>query len=99
MIPARPSGWPVLDLFATIGPMKTRGDVFRFSIAFALSKACKVVRGLRYGLTEAERYEVADSAVYHLKKHGDPWRLDEDQPPPEGPIGHGMPEGWCKPKP
>jgi len=61
-------------------PMQTRGDVLRFAIAFALMKARKVVRGLRHGLTEAERYAVADAAVCRLKEHGDPWKLSEELP-------------------
>ncbi len=57
--------------------MRTRGDLLRYSIAFALIRARKVVRGLRQGLTEQERYDVADAAVYEMLKHGDPWRLSE----------------------
>ena len=37
--------------------MKTRGDMLRFAIAFALMRACKLVRGLRQGLGEEERYQ------------------------------------------
>ena len=37
--------------------------MLRFAIAFALIKARKVVRGLRQGLTEEERYAVADAVV------------------------------------
>ena len=57
--------------------MRTRGDALCYSIAYALIRARKVVRGLRHELTEDERYEVADAAVYELRKHGDPWRLSE----------------------
>jgi hypothetical protein len=32
------------------------------------------------GLTEEERYAVADHAVAQLKKRGDPWRLNEEAP-------------------
>lgn len=60
--------------------MRTRGDLLRFSIAYALIGARKVVRGLRQGLTEQERYEVADAAVRRIEAHGDPWRLNEDLP-------------------
>jgi hypothetical protein len=35
------------------GLMRTRADMLRFAIAFALIKARKVVRGLRQGLTRA----------------------------------------------
>ena len=43
----------------------------RFAVAFALIKARKVVRGLREGLTEEERYAVADAVMWRLKEHGD----------------------------
>ena len=36
--------------------MRTRGDALRFAIAYALIRARKVVRGLRQGLREDERY-------------------------------------------
>ena len=48
-----------VSYFGQHRPM-TRGDVLRYRIAFALSRAVKIVRGLRQGLTEAERYAVAD---------------------------------------
>jgi hypothetical protein len=32
------------------------------------------------GLTEDERYAVADHAVAQLKERGDPWRLNEEAP-------------------
>lgn len=60
--------------------MRTRGDLLRFAVAFALIKARKVVRGLREGLTEDERYAVADAVVWRLKEHGDPWKLSEELP-------------------
>jgi hypothetical protein len=37
-----------------------RGEVLRYRIAFALGGASKIVRGLRQGLSEGERYAVAD---------------------------------------
>ena len=37
------------------------------AIAFALRGARKLVRGLREGLTEEERYPVADDVVHRLK--------------------------------
>jgi hypothetical protein len=76
--------------------MRTRGDVLRFAIAFALIQARKVVRGLRQGLTEEERYAVADQAVDRLKERGDPWKLGEEFPsfPHEGYC----PPGWSKPE-
>ena len=54
-----------------------------FAIAFALQGARKLVRGLREGLTEEERYRVADDVVHRRKQHGDPWRLSEELPPPQ----------------
>ena len=60
--------------------MRTRGDMLRFAIAFALIKARKVVRGLRHGLTEEERYGVAAAVVGMLKEYGDPWKLSEELP-------------------
>jgi hypothetical protein len=57
--------------------MRTRGDMLRFAIAFALTWARKLVRGLHQGLTEDERYLVADDVVHRLQEHGDPWRLSE----------------------
>jgi hypothetical protein len=62
----------------------TRGDVLRYRIAFALSRAVKIVRGLRQGLTEPERYAVADHVVEQLKARGDPWRLSEEAKPKNG---------------
>ena len=38
------------------------------SRAFALRRARKVVRGLKEGLSESERYAVADHAVAQLKE-------------------------------
>lgn len=59
----------------------TRGDVLRYRIAFALSRAVKIVRGLRQGLSEAERYAVADHVVAQLSEHGDTWKLSEEAKP------------------
>jgi len=56
----------------------TRGEVLKYAIAFALRRASKVVRGLKEGLTEAERFEVADHVVGQLKDHGDPWGLSKN---------------------
>ena len=36
-----------------------------------------MVRSLKQELSEAERYAVADDVIWQLKKHGDPWRLNE----------------------
>jgi hypothetical protein len=60
--------------------MQTRADMLRFAIAFALRGARKLVRGLRQGLTEEERYRVADDVVNRLQQNGDPWRRSEDLP-------------------
>jgi hypothetical protein len=51
-------------------PPMTRGEHLAHSISFALSKARKVVRGLWFGLTEKERWNVACRTVEHLKEHG-----------------------------
>ena len=59
--------------------MKTRGDLLRFAIAFALMRARKLVRGLRQGLSEDERL-IANDVVHRLQQHGGPWRLSEDLP-------------------
>jgi hypothetical protein len=62
----------------------TRGDMLRFAIAFALMRARKLVRGLRQGLSEDERYLVADAVVHQLQERGDPWRLSEELPETTG---------------
>jgi hypothetical protein len=64
--------------------MRTRGDMLRYAIAFALIRARKLVRGLRQGLSEDERYLVADDVVHQLQRHGDPWALSEELPPSIG---------------
>ena len=64
----------------------TRGDVLRYNLAFALSRAVKVVRGLRQGLSEVERYAVADHVVSQLKERGDPWGLNDEAKPGRGPT-------------
>jgi hypothetical protein len=46
----------------------TKGEVLRYAIAFALRRS----RGLKQGLTEEERYPVADRAIAQLKERGDP---------------------------
>lgn len=58
--------------------------MLRFAVAYALIGARKLVRGLRHGLTEEERFRVADDVVHRLKQHGDPWHLSEDLPPATG---------------
>jgi hypothetical protein len=78
-------------------PIKTRGDLLRLDLAMALSKAVKIVRGLRKGLTREEREAVADDTVRRIAaRRGDPWRLNEELPLPGPAIGHGSPDGWSK---
>jgi hypothetical protein len=60
--------------------MRTRADMLRFAIAFALRRACKLVRGLRQGLSEDERFLVADDVVHRLQQYGDPWALSQELP-------------------
>ena len=54
----------------------TRGDVLRYAIAFALRRARKIIRGLKDGLTEEERYAVADHVVAQLRERGDPLAVE-----------------------
>ena len=63
--------------------MKTRGDMLRFAIAFALMRARKLVRGLRQGLSEDERYLIADDVVHRLQQHGAWARSKNDLNDPE----------------
>jgi hypothetical protein len=63
----------------------TKGQVLRYALAFALRRSHKIVRGLKEGLSEEERYAVADHIVDQLKERGDPWRLNEDQPTAKAP--------------
>jgi hypothetical protein len=67
----------------------TRGDVLRDSIAFALRRARKIVRGLKSELSESERYAVAHHVVAQLKERGDPWRLGEEAKPT---VAHTTPD-------
>jgi hypothetical protein len=64
--------------------MRTRADMLRFAIAFALRRARKLVRGLRQGLSEEERFLVADDVVQQLQQHGDPWALSQELPSSTG---------------
>ena len=50
-------------------------DVLKHAIAFALRHARKIVRGLKDGLSEEERYAVADHVVRQLKKRGKSWAV------------------------
>jgi len=58
----------------------TKGEVLRYAIAYALRRSRKIIRGLKEGLTEEERFAVADHTVAQLKERSDPWRLNEEQP-------------------
>lgn len=58
--------------------------MLRFAIAFALRRARKLVRGLRQGLNEEERFLVADDVVQQLQQHGDPWALSQELPSSTG---------------
>ena len=58
----------------------TKGGSASVAIAFALRRSRKIVRGLKEGLTEDERYAVADHTVAQLKERGDPWPLNEEAP-------------------
>jgi hypothetical protein len=40
----------------------------------------KIMRGLKQGLSEAERYAVADHVIGQLEDRGDPWRLNDEAP-------------------
>ena len=73
----------------------TRGQHLAHSISFALSKARKVVRGLWFGLTDKERWEVACRTVEHLKEHGDKWKLNEEL---ESPVvdAHSTPRSFTE---
>jgi len=77
--------------------IRTRGDLLRGELAFALAKAAKIVRGLRQGLSREEREAVADAAVKRIAGTPyDPWKLNEPLPLPRPAIGHGSPDGWSK---
>ncbi len=64
--------------------MRNRADMLRYAIAFALRRARKLVRGLRQGLSEEERFLVADDVVHQLQQHGDPWPLSQELPSSTG---------------
>ena len=54
--------------------------MLRYAIAFALRCSRKIIRGLKEGLTEEERFAVADQTVAQLKQRDDPWRLNDEAP-------------------
>jgi hypothetical protein len=45
----------------------TKGDVLKYAIAYSLRRARKIIRGLKEGLTEEERFAVADTLSSSLK--------------------------------
>ena len=47
------------------------------------------MRGVKEGLTEDERYAVADNVVSQLKERGDPWGLNEEA---KAGRGHSTPD-------
>ena len=57
----------------------------------------KRVRGARKAMTIAERGTIADSAVRRVASlRSDPWRFNEELPPPCQAIGHGSLENYHK---
>jgi hypothetical protein len=64
----------------------TKGEVLRYAIAYALRRSRKIIRGLKEGLTEEERFAVADHTVAQLNERSDPWRLNEEQPTAKPPT-------------
>jgi hypothetical protein len=62
---------------------RTKGDLLRYAIAFALRSVR--LAGRKLGLSEDQRYEIAGATLVELRKHGE-WReLDEVMEPP---VGH-----------
>ncbi len=71
--------WPIVHtMFFSQNEDPWGPPSFRYRLA--LRGASKLIRGLRHGLTEEERYRVADDVVDRLQQHGDPWRLSEELP-------------------
>ncbi len=60
--------------------------MLQYAIAYALRRSHKIVRGLKEGPSEGERYAVADHVVAQLKERGDPWRLEEEAKPAPPPT-------------
>jgi len=80
-------------------PLKTRGDLLSLHLAMALSRAVKIVRGLRQGLSREEREAVADDTVRRVANLREyPWGLNEELPLPTPGLGHALPDGWSNPK-
>jgi hypothetical protein len=53
----------------------TKADLLRFSIAFALSRVR--FRRFRLGLSEDERYQIAEDTVRQMRKYGAWKELDD----------------------
>ena len=47
--------------------LKARGDLLKYTLANALRRAAKIVRGLRAGLTVSEREAVAEHAADEIR--------------------------------
>ena len=60
---------------------RTRGELLRFAVAFALRKL--KIHGRKGVMTEEQRYDAGDLVVAELQRYGDPWRLKEVLPDPE----------------
>jgi hypothetical protein len=58
---------------------ETKGSILCFSIAFALSSVR--LNRFRLGLSEEQRYEVAERTILELRKHGGWKDLDETVEP------------------
>ena len=71
-------GLSSLAAYAVITLTVMPGPQVATAIAYALRRSRKIIRGLKEGLTEEERYAVADHTVAQLKERGDPWRLNEE---------------------
>jgi hypothetical protein len=65
----------------------TKGEVLKYALVYALRRSRKIVRGLKEGLTEGERFAVADHMVAQLKERG--------EMAPEL-TGHGLPLSKCE---
>lgn len=78
--------------------LKDRGDQLKYTLVSALSRAAKVVRGLRIGLTVSEREAVAEVAVADLRGlPDDPWKLADPLPvlTVMDDLGAPTPSGWA----
>ena len=74
-------------MFSICSRMRTRGDRLTHTIAYALRR---VRLPGRRALSEAERFQIAETVVAKLLENGDPWRLQEELPPfLHGPPIHG----------